>query len=327
MKKTVLILLIIFPIIGILYFSGPRLNRPIYNVVLPQVPPTSELDDFVSINEANHKIKPGNEAKIIWNNEVGKISDFAIVYLHGFSASHEEGNPLHLQTAKQLNANLFLPRLADHGLDTVETMLNFTPERLWESAKLALAVGKNLGKKVILMGTSTGGSLALQLAAKFPNDVHSIILISPNIEINDKFAFLLNDPWGLEMARWVIGGKERKIADKSDEYKKYWYTNYRLESVVALEEYIETTMHSKTFNSVKQPVLLLYYYKNEQEQDPVVRVKPMLDMFNGLGTPANFKFKFAIPNSGNHVIGSKITSGDINTPQVYINKFVEFIKK
>lgn len=194
MKKTVIILLIVFPIIGILYFSGPRITRPVYNLTLPQVPDAKQLDFFISNKEVQHTIKPGNEAKIIWNNEVGEISDFVIVYLHGFSASHEEGNPLHLQTAKQLNANLFLPRLADHGLDTVETMLNFTPERLWESAKLALAVGKNLGRKVILMGTSTGGSLALQLAAKFPNDVHSIILISPNIEINDKYAFLLNDP-------------------------------------------------------------------------------------------------------------------------------------
>jgi pimeloyl-ACP methyl ester carboxylesterase len=58
-----------------------------------------------------------------------------------------------------------------------------------------LAIGRQLGNKVIIMGTSTGGTNALQLAAAYPNDVEALILLSPNIAINDPNAWLLNNPW------------------------------------------------------------------------------------------------------------------------------------
>ncbi len=326
MKKTGVILLILFPIIGILYFMGPRLPRPTYNLELPIIQEQTNMNDFVVKLESKHAIKPGNEAEIVWAGKENDSTEYAIVYLHGFSASKEEGNPIHLQTAKNLQANLYLARLSDHGIDTVDAMINFTPERLWESGKQALSIGKKLGRKVILMGTSTGASLAIQLAAKFPNDVSALILLSPNIEINEKGAFLLNDPWGLQIARFMMNGKERVLKDKSEDYQKYWYTAYRLEAVVAVEEYIETTMHSKNFSAIKQPLLMLYYYKNEAEQDPVVKVEAMLSMFNKIGTPENKKFKKAIETANNHVIGSYITSKDLITTQSEINRFTEFLK-
>jgi hypothetical protein len=33
------------------------------------------------------------------------------------------------------------------------------------------------------------------------------VLLSPNIAINDPNAWLLNDHWGLQIARLVVGGK------------------------------------------------------------------------------------------------------------------------
>jgi esterase/lipase len=268
-----------------------------------------------------HKIKPGNEAEIIWADSIHKQTEYAIVYLHGFSASKTEGNPVYLNLAKELNANLYLARLADHGIDTIAPMQYFTADRLWETSKQAYAIGKKLGKKVILVGTSTGGTVALKLAATYP-EINSLILLSPNVAINDKNAWLLNNPWGLQIARRVVGGDERKVDDRTDEYKKYWYTNYRLESLVELEEFIESSMLKPTFQKVKQPVLLLYYYKNELEQDPVVRVDAMLKMYDELGTPNNLKQKVAIPNAGNHVMGSYITSKDLPGVEKAIESFV-----
>jgi esterase/lipase len=183
-----------------------------------------------------------------------------------------------------------------------------------------------LGKKVILVGTSTGGTVALKLAATYP-EINSLILLSPNVAINDKNAWLLNNPWGLQIARKVVGGDERKVDDRTDEYKKYWYTNYRLESLVELEEFIESSMVKTTFQKVKQPVLMLYYYKNELEQDPVVRVDAMLKMFDELGTPNNLKRKVAIPNAGNHVMGSYITSKDLPGVEKAIEGFVGIMLK
>lgn len=322
MKITLIVLSSLLALAIVIYLLGPKPQHPLYSTNLPAIPPVNKLEDYVKNIESRHKIKPNNEAEIVWaDSTVKQQTEYAVVYLHGYSASKEEGNPVHINLAKKIKANLYLSRLADHGVDTVSAMEYATADRLWESAKQALEIGKRLGKKVILVGTSTGGTLALKLAATYP-DIYSVILISPNVAINDKMAFLANNPWGLEMSRLVIGGKEKIVEGKSEEYKKYWYTKYRLESVVQLEELVETSMTEETFNKIKQPLLLLYYYKNEQEQDPVVKVDAMLKMYDELGTPASLKSKVAIPNGGSHVLGSHITSKDIEGVQKAIDTFI-----
>ncbi|WP_316793480.1 alpha/beta hydrolase [Pedobacter frigoris] len=322
MKTALIILSVLIAIAIIVYFLGPTPVHPQYADATPAVPELNQLERFIKEIESKHKIKPQNEAEIVWADSLKQQTEYALVYLHGYSASKEEGNPVHTHLAKRLKANLYLSRLADHGVDTTSAMEYSTADRLWESAKQAVEIGRKLGKKVILIGTSTGGTLALKLAATYPDKINSLILISPNIAINDKLAFLLNQPWGLEISRMVMGGNERIVDDKSEEYKKYWYTKYRLESVVQLQELVATTMNKETFSQVKQPTLLLYYYKNELEQDPVVRVDAMIKMFDELGTPPKLKSKVAIPNGANHVLGSYITSKDIPAVEKAIDSFV-----
>jgi alpha-beta hydrolase superfamily lysophospholipase len=173
------------------------------------------------------------------------------------------------------------------------------------------------------MGTSTGGSLALQLAVAYPKDVAALILLSPNIAINDPFAWLLNNPWGLQIARAVKHGNYIVSDDDRAIYLRYWNKPYRLEAAVALEEYLETAMTKENFMKVKQPVLLLYYYKDEVHQDNVVRVSAMLNMFNELGTPGNLKRGMAMPNTGDHVVGSPIKSKDVAGVQREVEKFMK----
>ncbi len=308
----------------VLYLLGPKPATPIFKQDMPLLPSFSKLTEFIDSTESGHSLKPGNKAEIIWADSLHQPTEFAIVYLHGFSASKGEGEPLHRQLAHKLKANLYLSRLSDHGIDTIAPMQYLTADRLWESAKRAYGIGTLLGKKVILMGTSTGGTLALQLAAAYP-DIHSLILLSPNIAINDPNAWLLNKPWGLQMARIVSGGKERTVEGKSAAYRYYWYTNYRLESVVQLEELLARTMKPEVFQQIKQPVLLLYYYKNEEEQDPVVKVSAMRDMFEQLGTSPTIKQQQALPNAGHHVIGSFITAKDLKQTREALFHFADHV--
>ena len=313
-------------ILIVVYFFGPRPKPPVYDAALPVVPSAAVLDQYVAAGEAKHKIKPDNEARIVWaNDSVRQPTEYAVVYLHGFSASQEEGDPVHHYFAKHFGCNLYLSRLAEHGIDTTEPLMTMTADKLWNSAKEAYAIGKQLGKKVILMGTSTGGTLALKLAAEYP-EIAGLILLSPNIAINDPLAWVANNHWGLTVAR-MVKGTYNEDHDTAVLNNRYWNSKYRMEAVSELQELLETTMKASLFEKVKQPVLLLYYYKDEEHQDPTVKVSAMQRMFRQLGTPDNLKKEVALPNTGAHVIGSYIKSKDVESVEKECVKFGEEVLK
>lgn len=315
---------IIILIFSVIYFLGPHPNAPILTNDLPLIGANVNLDSLVQAEESKHHLKQNNQAKIVWADSSHQSTEYVIVYLHGFSATQMEGAPIHEKIAKKFNCNLYLARLAEHGIDTTEDLLNLTAEKYWESAKWAYAIGKRLGKKVILMSTSTGGTLSLKLAATYP-EIAGQILYSPNIAINNGAAPLLNNPWGLQIARMVKVSNYATIPFKNNEYPKYWNTRYRLESTVALQNLIEATMTKETFSKVKQPCLALYYYKDEAHQDNVVKVSAIQEMLAALGTPEQLKKGVAIPNAGNHVLASPIVSKDIVSVEKETIQFLETI--
>ncbi|SEW41626.1 alpha/beta hydrolase [Chitinophaga arvensicola] len=322
MRRWLRISLIVIATLSVVYLLGPKPATPDYPLAFPAVPAAgAALNDYVSSREAAHRLKPDNQARIIWQDSGFHKTPYSVVYLHGFSASQEEGNPVHRNFAARFGCNLYLSRLDGHGIDTSDQLLHMTATGLWEDAKAALAIGQALGDKVILMSTSTGGTLALKLAATYPDKVYALVNMSPNIAINDNLAFLANNPWGLQLARWVSKGDFRHGSDKDPEVAKYWYNDYRLEAVVQLENLLESTMTDDTFRKVHQPVLNLYYYKDEAHQDKTVRVSAILEMEKKLGTPDSLKAAVAIPGAGTHVMGCTLTSHDVPAVEAAIADF------
>jgi esterase/lipase len=298
-------------LLAIIYLLGPSPKTPVFDNQLPNIPTNISVDDYVSNMEKGHAIKPMNQAKIVWADSTHQPTDYAIVYLHGFSASQMEGDPVHRAIAKKFHCNLYLARLAEHGIDTSEALMNLTAENYWESAKLAYAIGKRIGKKVILMSTSTGGTLSLQLAANYP-EIAGLIMYSPNIEVNNPAAFLLNNPWGLQIGRIVMHGNYNNVHYTNPVYPKYWNTHYRIEAIVALQNLLEATMTKDLFQKVHQPTLALYYYKDKAHQDHVVKVRATQKMFATIATPDSLKQLLAMPKTGNHVLASPIVSQDVD---------------
>lgn len=326
-KKRLLYIGIPIIVLLIVYLSGPKPPNPTFDKTFsPILAEPAALEAFIAAKERVHNIKPNNEARIVWADSTKKKTEYSVVYLHGFSASQMEGDPVHRRFAKEFGANLYLARLSDHGIDTTETLLNFTADRFWNSAKDALAIGKAIGDNVILITCSTGGTVALMLAAEYPNDVYAMINMSPNIAINDPAAFLLNDHWGLQIARNVLGSNYREWIPTGDR-AQYWNTKYRIEALTELEQLVECSMNKETFERVKQPCLTLYYYKDEEHQDSEVRVSAMLKMHEQLGTPTELKQAIAMPNAGAHVLGSFMTSKDVDGVYKEMEKFaVETLK-
>ena len=296
-----------FDLLFLIYVLGPRVEGVSMDVTLPELDFTVEsIDAYLKEKEAQFPVKPNNESRVVWANTPGEKTAYAVVYLHGWSASSEEGNPVHRKIAEDLGANLYLPRLASHGLDVEDAMLELTADALIDSAKEALAIAQLLGERVVIIATSNGGALALHLA-RAVNNLDALVLYSPNIEIYDWTAKLLDDPWGLQLARLIKGSDFNEI-EMPETRKAYWYDKYRLESLPHLQAFVHYTMRPSTFRAVKAPVFLGYYYKNEEEQDKVVSVEAMLEMYKYLGTPDSLKQKVAFPNAGDHILASPLAS-------------------
>ena len=323
--KALKIIVAIVLVLVLSYFMGPVMPRPVLNPDLPVV--SGDAAEFVTRMESAEKVRPGNEAKIIWaNDSLHSQTEYVLLYLHGFSASRREGFPINEDFPKKYKCNAFLARLASHGLETENALIDMTPDRLYESAKLALVIAGQLGKKVVIMGTSTGGTLGLKLAADFPDKVSGLILYSPNVRIKQKASLLLSKPWGLQIARLNFGGDFRVSSDDpAGEICKYWYCTYRAEGPVFLQQLIDVTMNDDVFAKVRCPLFLGYYYKDEKHQDQVVEVKAELEMFGKVSTPEAQKFGRAFPNAGTHVIACNLTSKSLAEVSSYTYEFAEEI--
>ena len=315
MRRIKRFLGILLALLIVIYLLGPKPGKPELNKDLPSLSANvASVESFIEKKEAAFNIKPDNESRIFWaSDSLKERTEYCVLYLHGFSASWYEGYPANVEFAKKFGFNLYAPRLHDHGLVTEDALLDMTPDKLWTSAKEALMVARGLGKKVIIMSTSTGGTLGLKLAADFPEYVDGLILYSPNIRINDKTVFVLTKPWGLQIGRKVTGSKYRVTNENFDSKDcQYWNCKYRLEAVMYLQQLVEATMNKETYKNVTTPVFLGYYYKDEEHQDETVRVDAMLKMFDQLGTAPAQKIKVAFPEAGQHVIACELTSGSVD---------------
>jgi len=292
MRSLTRIITIFFSLIFLgvfLFFFGPKVEKPNLDKTLPMVSSSFyQLEKDISLKESKLSIKPHNESRIIWYDSIRSKTTYSLVYLHGWSASSEEGAPLHMDIARKYGFNLYLPRLAGHGLNEKEPMLNLTANDVIASAKEAIAIAKKIGDKVIVMATSTGATLALHLAGG-DKDIAGLLLFSPNIAISDKNASLLSGPWGLQLARFVKQGNYHEF--KANELRRqFWTTKYRIEALPHLQALIDYTMNKETFKQVTQPTFVGYFYKNEQVQDKVISIPAVLKMYEELGTvPAHFQ--------------------------------------
>jgi pimeloyl-ACP methyl ester carboxylesterase len=314
---------IAFLIIVVIYLVGPKKPDPVFNQKLPSI--EGSVSRYVDSIESISPVRPDNQARIIWaNDSLKNKTEYVLLYLHGFSASWYEGFPLNFDFGQRYHCNTYLSRLASHGLISDNPLLDMTPEKLYESAKLALVIAHKLGDKVIIMSTSTGGTLALMLAADYPDMVNGLILYSPNIRIKQKASLLLSKPWGLQIARANFGGDFRVIKD-TEEICRYWYCTYRAEGTVYLQQLLDKKMNADLFHKVKCPVFLGYYYKDEEHQDQTVSVSAALKMYDELGTASSDKIKRAFPDAGTHVIGCKLTSKSISEVENATWSFTENI--
>ncbi len=307
----------------LVYFVGPRPDQTMLDPTLPKITgDLVRLEKDIQTSEAGFNLKPNNEARIIWADTAKKQkTKYSFVYIHGFGATWAEGDPIHIELAKKYGANLYLARLYDAGIKDPDAFKNLTPANFLAGAKHALAVGKALGDSVIVIGCSAGGLLACYLAAQHP-DIKALILYSPCFRVDG--LQMATGPWGKQLLA-QIGGTHRDITHYAPDRANYWLTRYHTNGVLALQQTMDAIVRPETFARIKMPVLMAYYYKDEENQDKVVSVAAMLEAFDELGTPASLKRKVPLPNAGEHVIASHFTSKDLEGVLKASEQFLDMV--
>lgn len=314
-------------VLGITYLLGPRAEKPDFSSLRfrPANPDLNLLEDSIRRAESSLPLRPDNEARIIWAKPYARTR-YCIVYLPGNGASQEEGDPIHEAIAHRYGCNLFLARPAEHGLVKEDPMLHIDAATWMQSALDAISVGRVIGDSVILMTCSTGSTLGLYVEASFPGLIAAHILLSPNIDMHDPRSSLLIRPWGLQLARLIMGSKYYGW-ESPPPATPYWYTRYRIEGLVTLKAMINAAMVPATFRQIHDPVFMAYYYKDAQHQDDVVSVPRMLEMYAQLGTPAALKREVALPDAGTHIIASDMFNTHLESLWIPLTAYCEQILK
>jgi alpha-beta hydrolase superfamily lysophospholipase len=229
MRKLAVGVVALMALIGGLWLFGRE------GVNVPDVPGFDDPVAFLAAREgAVDDLRPGAAARIVWAGEAGQRSDLVILYLHGFSAGPEEIRPVPDYVAAALGANLVFARLSGHGRDGAAMAEPRAGDWVADTA-LFLDIARALGDRVVIIGTSTGGTLAAYAALDpaMAADLAGIVFVSPNFALADPLGALLQWP----LARhWVplVAGAERRFDPLNAGQAAHWTTSYPTVATVTL---------------------------------------------------------------------------------------------
>lgn len=134
-------------------------------------------------------------------------AEIAVLLLHGFTGSPWELRPLGEALAAR-GAHVVCPRLPGHGT-TPEAML-WAGMGEWLGAATEAFESLRGARRVVVIGLSMGGLLAMVLAARFRGRVQGLVLMAPALKLRAR------DARALKRLRWLPGldVKEQWIAKK-----------------------------------------------------------------------------------------------------------------
>ena len=326
MLAAVALVIVVLLIVLLIFWCAPR---PRLAPSLPdtQVPPQRCPQDIeVWLQEQEKKVPhliAGTEACIIWAKEAA-VTDLCLMYVHGFSASRQETAPLADRIAARHKANLVYLRLAGHGLNTGGME---APAEAWlEGLRDGWEIASRLGRRVVIIATSTGAPLSLWLAQALADREHAdreqllgLIFLSPNFKIRRRGASILTMPWANYWVPWVLGREQgaspegelpegelpEEKALEETLVNKYWTSRYPTQAVIEMQKVLDWVEHhcDKTADI---PLATLY-----MEGDPTVDTDAIQAFHQAWGA----KTKRLYPVEIDAAIPQHVFVGDITAPQ------------
>lgn len=246
----------------------------------------------------------GNEERLL---RVSERSDLAILYIHGFGASRADGEYVVERLAEAARANTYFMRLPGHG-SRMQDLERHAFDSYVRAAEEALREVGQLGRRVVVIGTSLGGLLSTYLAAAHPERVAALVLFSPFYEYVG-MSKLVNLPIGIRLATWIEGpvrSAEQPAtlgARVHPDYPEHWYTREFTSSLRVVRDLKRFAARKEVFERVRCPVLLFY--------DPQDDVANALDMHAAFASFARDpRSREVRVDYGNHILASAYLETD-----------------
>ncbi len=239
-----------------------------YGVIAPREPVVTDVrfdaaqleggvDAFLARSEAEvPNLRPGAQKQVIWAGAQEAQTDWALVYVHGFSAAPQEIRPVPDLVAEGLGANLVFTRLKGHGRDG-PAMVEATVEGWMEDMAEALAIGHRVGRRVLLMGCSTGATLAtLALHEAMAAEVAGVILVSPNYRLADRKSALITWPGARWWVPW-LAGREIGFEPRGETHGQFWTSRYPSLAVLPMGAAVRE-VHRRRHEDLSAPALFVF---------------------------------------------------------------------
>jgi len=276
-----------------------------------------QLENYLADAESRFaNIRKDCEKTIVWHAGKCVQRDLAIVYIHGFSASRMETWPLCDRLADSLKANLFYTRLTGHGQDGA-AMAAATVDDWLNDGLEAMAIGQRIGKKIILVGTSTGGTLATWLAAQpsVAPRIHRLVLLSPNFAPKNPMSALALWPPALRLFEKLFGGW-RCFTVSNDQQARYWTLRYPVNAIATMMHLVLLSWRVDLKHAT-MPVLMM-----ANPWDRVINVSMAVARYRSFPS-CHKKLLFF---RGNKDIGRHVLAGNIMSPQSTGSVLAEILK-
>jgi esterase/lipase len=266
--------------------------------------PLTQMQDQLDALESVHPDIVENTEKRIRFYDTPRETLYSIVYLHGFSATRMELNPLVDRLADSLKANVYYTRLRGHGR-SADAMLDGTVQAWKQDTLDAFKLGQRLGQHVVIIGTSTGGTLATWLNAHQTADdsPFATVLISPNFGVKSKSSGLLQ--W--QLGRWLIKqlkGDYHAFKPHNEFHATYWTERYPFDAIVPMLDLVDE-VNSLNIKTLSTPHLIVY-----SPNDQVVDVDKILEF----GAQLNSEKVVMLPFTASKDPAQHVLVGDASSP-------------
>lgn len=251
-------------------------------------------------NEKLDGVPEEHQKRMHWAGKPGEPTEIVTLAIHGLFNSPRSLNSL--QTMLSSNGqNVMMSRLAGHFESDFRRMKYHIKWREWlEQTDAEFRLARRLGKKVLLVGHSTGALFATWLALRYPNDVAGLILFSPAYGVHPlaQIGAWISDLTGFtpmkKDGQILYGHAGFEVNKAAAAYRRYVDTQTKKDKDFISEtlSHIPIWMGNTHYDIVIQTWKTQKFIKLAQAKNPQLRTNywtPLLDpvLHDNITTPLN----------------------------------------